>query len=386
MGLEESFKIKPPEIKPEKITSPIQLLAVWLSGLILIDGSFLIAATSIKSPSWIPALLVISAIVFVPLFLVLIFIMQTKFRPELQEDAFYSKYLDKERENNLSVNESASIRVDLEDKFRSIEGHIMVLEAEMKKDPHQEKEGKVLDQIQQVQKEYSRVLVEISHSVKSYLHSIMAKTNRLEYEVKKHEHPSKKLLNRITTDMYSDINGMSRLFDTIRFQSPMLSDIGTLSKTKLVGELLTPIIAELSLAAKQNKVKILLNDQNLNSKITGDIPAIQTAIYNIIENAVKYSKSDSAIKVDSLIIDGKYIIRVENEGVGIKAEDAKHLFDRGFRGRDAMRASTPGMGMGLFATNQIAKIHGGSVELKSPDASTTVVEFSLPIRQEDSNE
>ena len=386
MGLEESFKIKPPEIKPEKITSPIQLLAVWLSGLILIDGSFLIAATSIKSPSWIPALLVVSAIIFVPLFLVLIFIMQTKFRPELQEDSFYSKYLDKERENNLSVNESASIRVDLEDKFRSIEGHIMVLEAEMKKDPHQNNESKVLDQIQQLQKEYSRVLIEISHSVKSYLHSIMAKTNRLEYEVKKHEHPSKKLLNRITTDMYSDINGMSRLFDTIRFQSPMLSDIGTLSKTKLVGELLTPIIAELSLAAEHNKVKILLNDQNSNFKITGDIPAIQTAIYNIIENAVKYSRSGSAIKVDSLIINGKHVIRVENEGVGIKAEDAKHLFDRGFRGRDAMRASTSGMGMGLFATNQIAKIHGGSVELKSPDATTTVVEFSLPIRQRDSNE
>ncbi|HTJ48460.1 MAG TPA: hypothetical protein VL443_03320 [Cyclobacteriaceae bacterium] len=83
------------QIKPEKITKPIQLLAVWLIGLILLVGSLLSASATIKSPDWLPAFFAISAVTIIPVFLFLIFMLQTKFRPEMQEDLFYSKYLDK---------------------------------------------------------------------------------------------------------------------------------------------------------------------------------------------------------------------------------------------------------------------------------------------------
>jgi hypothetical protein len=82
-------------IEPHRITKPIQLLAAWLAGLLLIDGSFLTAATYLTNPNWLSPLLVIAAVVNVPLFLVSIFVLQTKFRPEMQEDTFYSKYLEK---------------------------------------------------------------------------------------------------------------------------------------------------------------------------------------------------------------------------------------------------------------------------------------------------
>ena len=81
------------EIKPHKVTKPIQLLAAWLVGLGVIDGSFLLAAAQVTSPSWAPGALVIAAIVNVPLFLFCIFLLQTRFRPEMQEDSYYSDYL-----------------------------------------------------------------------------------------------------------------------------------------------------------------------------------------------------------------------------------------------------------------------------------------------------
>jgi hypothetical protein len=69
-------------------------LAAWLVGLILTNTGFLTAATKIESPSWASGVLVIAAIVNVPLFLTCLFLLQTRFRPELQEDVFYSRYLE----------------------------------------------------------------------------------------------------------------------------------------------------------------------------------------------------------------------------------------------------------------------------------------------------
>ncbi len=81
-------------ITPEKVTRPLQLLAAWLSGLIIIDGSFLAGASQIHTPEWAAALLVTSAVVNVPLFLFSIFLLQTKYRPEMQEDQYYARYLE----------------------------------------------------------------------------------------------------------------------------------------------------------------------------------------------------------------------------------------------------------------------------------------------------
>lgn len=85
-------------IEPHKITKPIQLLAVWMSGLVLIVGSFISGAIFINEPSWLPPTLGIATFIIVITFAVLIFIMQTKFRPELQEDPYYSEYLRRQNE------------------------------------------------------------------------------------------------------------------------------------------------------------------------------------------------------------------------------------------------------------------------------------------------
>ncbi len=81
------------KIEPHKITKPIQLMAVWFVALLLIDSELLTAATLIKEPCWIPPLLVISAVCFILIFIGGIFLMQTVFRKELQDDLYYSKWL-----------------------------------------------------------------------------------------------------------------------------------------------------------------------------------------------------------------------------------------------------------------------------------------------------
>jgi hypothetical protein len=77
-----------PTIKPERITKPIQLLAAWLAGLFGIDSIFLLAASRMESGSWLALALTIAAIFNVPLFLGAVFLLQTRFRLELQEDVY----------------------------------------------------------------------------------------------------------------------------------------------------------------------------------------------------------------------------------------------------------------------------------------------------------
>lgn len=89
-------KMQETKIEPHKITKPIQLLAVWLAGLVLLVGAFLVAACTITNPPWLPAILVIATIVMVPIFIGLIFLMQTKFRTQLQDDHYYSEYLQRQ--------------------------------------------------------------------------------------------------------------------------------------------------------------------------------------------------------------------------------------------------------------------------------------------------
>lgn len=115
-------------IEAHKITKPIQLLAAWLVGLAIIDIAFLTAASSIATPAWISGLLAIAAVVNVPIFVVSIFLLQTKFRPEMQEDSYYSDYLNNKSDvkSIVSVNDQHD-KVDINKKIEELSQKISVL-------------------------------------------------------------------------------------------------------------------------------------------------------------------------------------------------------------------------------------------------------------------
>lgn len=96
-------------IVPEKITKPIQLLGAWLAGLFAIDSCFLFAATKMVSGSIEAIALVIAAIFNVPIFLAAVFLLQTKFRPELQEDSYYSTYLSQKTNQPITIEKEAAL-------------------------------------------------------------------------------------------------------------------------------------------------------------------------------------------------------------------------------------------------------------------------------------
>lgn len=102
------------KIEPHRITKPIQLLAAWIIGLILTDSIFLYTAVSFQSGTWERGALVIASILNVPGFLFALFLLQTKFRAELQEDTFYHEYINKKTAVPQRVERDAiqDVRID----------------------------------------------------------------------------------------------------------------------------------------------------------------------------------------------------------------------------------------------------------------------------------
>lgn len=100
------------QIQAHKIRSPIQLLAVWFAALVLLEGSLLTAAGCIEQPIWVAPMLAIAAIVFIPTFLVLAFVMLTKFRPHLQGDEYFSGWLRRKEAELSAAVDDANVTMD----------------------------------------------------------------------------------------------------------------------------------------------------------------------------------------------------------------------------------------------------------------------------------
>lgn len=108
------------KIEPHKVTKPIQLLAAWLVGLVLTNGSFLAAAIKIDSGAWERSALIVASIANVPVFLLALFLLQTRFRAELQEDAFYADYLSKKTAEPIRIDKNTSQDIKIEELQRKV--------------------------------------------------------------------------------------------------------------------------------------------------------------------------------------------------------------------------------------------------------------------------
>lgn len=82
-------------INPRAVTKPFQLVAAILIALFAVASLFLAAARAFESPTWLRPLLVIAAVATVPVFILFVFVLQTRFRAEMQEDAFYARHLNR---------------------------------------------------------------------------------------------------------------------------------------------------------------------------------------------------------------------------------------------------------------------------------------------------
>ena len=114
--------------------------------------------------------------------------------------------------------------------------------------------------------------------------------------------------------------------------------------------------------------------------VRGSAEDLRTAVFNVIDNAVKYSGENIDVRVLLETPDEKRIVlRVQDQGVGIAPDDVKQVFKRFYRVTHRSLSHVKGTGLGLFIVKAIAQKHGGKVfaESEGEGQGTTIV-FELP--------
>lgn len=106
---------------------------------------------------------------------------------------------------------------------------------------------------------------------------------------------------------------------------------------------------------------------------------LTTALFNILENAVKYGKDQVKILVKSYMQQGQYLIEIKDQGIGISLKDQKAIFDKFYRAQTGNVHTVKGLGLGLYFTHQIITAHGGTISLTSLKGEGTTFIITLPI-------
>ncbi|MDQ3099366.1 MAG: HAMP domain-containing histidine kinase [bacterium] len=129
--------------------------------------------------------------------------------------------------------------------------------------------------------------------------------------------------------------------------------------------------------AQQKNITIV--NEIAESTITGDQKSILELFVILLDNAIKYSSKETAINLYSKITDGKVVISIKDQGMGIAEEDISHIFDRFYRA-DKSRAKTdiPGYGLGLSIAKKTVTVHNGSISVKSTVGGGTQFTIVLP--------
>ena len=117
--------------------------------------------------------------------------------------------------------------------------------------------------------------------------------------------------------------------------------------------------------------------------VTADIGKIQQVLYNLLDNAIKFSHSDSIIKIETTEKHNKIFISIKDSGIGIPKDDLKFIWDRFYKSDLSRGKDKKGTGLGLAITKEIINAHGEHINVISTEGVGTEFIFSLPVAESD---
>ena len=181
---------------------------------------------------------------------------------------------------------------------------------------------------------------------------------------------------RIVSD---EVKRLSRLVQSMLALSRIDSGALKLNKQRfdLTNTVLSTLLTfEQKIEARRIEVQGLEEAESLY--IDGDPDMIHQVVYNLIENAVKFTNQGGAITISIADAPSKATVRIRNTGQGIPADEIGYIFDRFYKTDKSRSQDKNGMGLGLYIVKTILKQHGGDITVSSVEGEYCEFEFWLP--------
>ena len=129
----------------------------------------------------------------------------------------------------------------------------------------------------------------------------------------------------------------------------------------------------------EGRHQIMLETSQDEVPVFGDSERLLTIVTNLLENAVKYSPNGGAVQCVVGSANGTATIRVIDAGVGIAPDDVPRLFNRFERLHNPLTSHVGGTGLGLYLSRELARQHGGDIEVDSSPGAGSTFTLALPI-------
>ncbi len=214
-----------------------------------------------------------------------------------------------------------------------------------------------------------------SHELKTPVTSLKIYAQYLQKQFEKT--PSTKQNNQYVQKMNAQIDKLVLLISDLLNISRLQAGKFDLHKEIFDMNILIEEIVDV-LQPTTSKHKIIQHG-NLQSKVRGDRSRLGLVVSNLVNNAIKYSPKPGQIFITLRENKKNIIIQVTDSGIGISKEDQKKIFSRFYRVNTTKSDPYPGLGLGLYISDEIVRRHGGKMFVKSEKDAGSIIGFELPL-------
>ena len=223
-----------------------------------------------------------------------------------------------------------------------------------------------------------RMLGDAAHELKTPLTALMLLGDRLEDLVKKKDRP---LIKRLRKEilrlklMVNDLLELSRLVNSSSVQDELTKAINMEEIVLSSWNTLKPL-------ADKKKLN-LVNTSKTNSLIEGNSEKLYRVVFNLLDNAIRYSPDSANINTQIHEDEKHLILSIKDEGPGLSKDDLKNMFQRFYRGDPSrFKNKRIGSGLGLSIAQQIVVNHKGAIEASNDTNGGTLMKIKLPLQKQ----
>lgn len=191
----------------------------------------------------------------------------------------------------------------------------------------------------------------------------------------------REMVNEFLTDMNEQVDRLTRIINKLLSLTKLdssSSEAELFDFTTLNLKTLTYNVIKALLPLAQQKNILLQASLHDDVFIRADSDKIWEAIYNVLDNSIKYTPEDGKVTVDLCHDEKNVYITISDTGIGIKETEFNKIFDRFYRVDKARARDTGGTGLGLSIALSSVELHGGYIEVESRENEGSTFRIILP--------
>ncbi len=235
-----------------------------------------------------------------------------------------------------------------------------------------------LDEYEQNRKKF---VSDVSHELKTPLATIKLICDSIVTT----DNPNFEMIQDFLGDLSEEVDRLTRIVERLLTLTKMDSNQNNLSATPVdFVVMLNAIIRKLTPNAEAKNI-MLYSDYSVEAlaPMLLDYDKIWEAIYNIVDNAIKYTPEGGYVKLGLELLGKNVIVKIEDNGAGIPDEDKDRIFERFYRLDDSRARETGGTGLGLAIAKEAVVLHGGEIKVEDAPDGGSVFMISVPYNVED---